>query len=80
VTDDVRARNPYGGFVVQWTELATAPNAIYHHTLVVHEQTQTAFAFGGHKCGADTPTDHAYLNTVSKLRIPPKRSSLDGEL
>ena len=66
--------------VCQWTLLATAPAAIYHHTVVVHEPTQTAFVFGGHKCGADTPTDHAYLNTVSKLRIAPKRASSDGEL
>lgn len=54
----------------QWEELEAAPVEVYHHTLVSHGPSNTVFLFGGHKCGADSPTNPAYLNSVYKLTLP----------
>lgn len=69
-----------GSAFFQWEQLAAAPVAVYHHTLVAHEPTRTAFLFGGHKCGADQPHDPAYLNSVYKIRLPPAKPYEEPEL
>lgn len=54
-----------------WHQLPTSPESIYHHSIVAHPPTRTVFIFGGHRCGADSPARHAYLNAAYKLTVPP---------
>ena len=61
----------FGLCIHQWDTLPPAPVQIYHHSVVAHAPTQTMFVFGGHRCGADSPGNPAYLNSVYKLIVPP---------
>mmetsp|Transcript_39341 Transcript_39341/g.66060 ORF Transcript_39341/g.66060 Transcript_39341/m.66060 type:complete len:391 (-) Transcript_39341:367-1539(-) len=61
----------YDTVTSQWDTLPPAPVQIYHHSVVAHAPTQTMFVFGGHRCGADSPGNPAYLNSVYKLTVPP---------